>query len=93
MYMRYKFTPKEAQKIEELVKNAINASTKAAARKYSNQLSYIGKDVVGYSLNVYSELTASVCSASGAVREKDRLADTAQQLLWKFKMSCVETET
>ena len=91
--MRYQFKSEEARKIEELVACAITASTKSEAKKYADKLNYIGTDVMGYSRNVYLELVASVCSASGAVREKERLVDIVQQLLCKFQMNCVESET
>lgn len=74
--MRYKFTTEEYKKIEELVECAIIAPNKAAAKKYSGQLNYIGSDVTGCSRNVYSELTAAVVSASGAIHDKDLLTNS-----------------
>jgi len=87
--MRDKYTRKEYEKISQLVKYAIAARNKAEAKKYTDQLDYVTFDVGGYSRGVLSELKAATVAASGSVRDKNRLVETAHWYLSKFEMQCV----
>ena len=88
--MRSKYTREEYERISCLVECAISARNKAEAKKYSSQLDYITFDVGGYSRGVLSELKAATIAASGSVRNKDKLVETAHWYLSKFEMQCVE---
>lgn len=88
--MRSKYTREEYEKISGLVECAIAARNKAEAKKYSDQLDYITFEVGGYSRGVLSEVKAATMAASGSVRDKDRLVETAHWYLSKFEMQCVE---
>ena len=88
--MRNKYTREEYEKIRQLIECAIAVKNKPEAKKYTDQLDYITIDVGGYSRGVLSEVKAATITASGSVRDKNRLVETAYWYLSKFEMQCVE---
>lgn len=82
--MRYKLTAEEYEKIERLVGCALSAINKAEAKRYIQQLHYIGSDLGGAANNILHELISSMDRASGQVQDRERLKYFAQMDLYKL---------
>lgn len=73
--------------VKKLVGRALMASSKKAAKPFVDRLDFLRRcgDYGGYTNNVFSDLVASVTSASGSVADKERLCYFAKQDLYKLQ--------
>ncbi len=85
--MNFSISQATYDEVKDLVDKALMASSKAAAKKYIDQLEAVWRfgDYFGYINSVFSDLLASVKRASGSVADKDRLCYFAEQDLYKLQ--------
>ena len=85
--MSNSITQEDYNKIEQLVTNALSASSKAQAELYLQRLSFIRSTggYTGYIATVLSSLVSSTSNAAGRVKDKERKEYFANTDLCKLK--------
>lgn len=85
--MNFSISQATYDEVKDLVDKALTASSKAAAKKYIDQLDAIWHSggYFGYINIAFSDLLASVSRASGSVADKDHLCYFAEQDLYKLQ--------
>lgn len=73
--------------VENLVEQALMASSKKAAKPYVDRLDFLQRcgNYRGSTNHIFSELVSSVKRASGRVSDKERLCYFARQDLYKLQ--------
>lgn len=88
--MKYYLTQEEMEKLEKLADYALSARSKQDAKRYIQQMRFAINDVWGATKNILNEMIAAIDNATGMVSDKETKVSTANQLIIKAQLFCVE---